>query len=238
MEEYITEAADILDKNIDESTGFLWTGGSEAQVIADILLSNDYDVTCLTVETDNQFESVTNFRGEFAATNEFDWKIRKNRDLLEKIHDDDDPRGYHGRWQSDVESYDGMSADEWTVERSCGALKVVPIKEFIQQDGFDTLITGVREDDPVAGAEFGPTVDRATPAPHTRVNPLHNWSESHVWAYLKFHFVEYPDIYDEGYRHTDTKCCTDNDVIGEHGEGGRDPQKLDRKEKLRDMGYV
>lgn len=241
MDEFVEEAVSILDRNVEPGDGFLWTGGKEAQVIAHMLLEEvGKDVTFLTVDTGNHFESIYNFRESFHEEKGFDWKVRKHEELLEKINDPEDPRDYHGEWSSEAERAGeiDITKEEWTVERSCGTLKVVPMRRFIERDGFDTLITGVRASDPVAGEEFGPVVEKKEPAEHTRVNPLHNWSENHVWAYLKKQFVDYPDIYDEGYRHTDSKCCTDDSQVGEHGEGGRDPEKTKAKDKLQEMGYV
>jgi len=53
------------------------------------------------------------------------------------------------------------------------------------------------------------------------------------------HNLDYPEIYDRGYDHTDAKCCTKKpDDIGEYGEKGSDVEKEQAKEKLKELGYI
>ncbi|MFB6209186.1 MAG: phosphoadenosine phosphosulfate reductase family protein [Candidatus Nanohaloarchaea archaeon] len=132
-----------------------------------------------------------------------------------------------------------------SVTESCGALKVEPLKKFVEDHNYDTLITGIRGSDMIA-QENGETEielieQKKEPAKYTRVNPLKNWDEANVWAYLKAETVSYPELYDQGYRHTDSKCCTskeDREGAQEYGEGGIDAEKQAAKEDLQDMGYV
>lgn len=272
MQEYHDKALERLRKEVSDGDGFLWTGGKEAQVIADMIIrKTDLDVTFLTVDTGNQLESVQEFRREFHEKHGFNWEVRKYDKLLEEvINNSADPRSYHGEYgeaictECDTKlssvttevDYECQScgftytvSDEfreglgeigsWTVSDSCGALKVVPLRRFIETDGYHTLVTGVRQDDPLADSEqFGAVVERTEPVRHTRVNPLHDWSSEHVWAYISREFVDYPECYNEGYRHTDSVCCIDDDSVSEHGEGGRDPEKEAAADRLRDMGYV
>jgi len=272
MQQYHDKALERIRKEVSDGDGFLWTGGKEAQVIADMLIrKTDIDVTFLTVETGNQLEPVKEFRKEYHEKQGFEWEVRKYDKLLEEVIDNPaDPRSYHGEYgtamcpvcevelmsvttEADYECptcgfthtvpdefRQGLSdVSSWDVSDSCGALKVVPLRRFIETDGYHTLVTGVREDDPLADPdEFGAVVDRSEPVRHTRVNPLHDWSSEHVWAYISREFVSYPDCYDNGYRHTDSECCIDDDAVSEHGEGGRDPEKEAAADRLRDMGYV
>lgn len=43
--------------------------------------------------------------------------------------------------------------EEWGVPESCGALKVKPMKDLIEDKEFDVLITGVRKIDPLADTD-------------------------------------------------------------------------------------
>lgn len=239
MSEREAEALQLLEEHVDEDTGFLWTGGTEAQVISHMLLDRlEMDVPHLTVDTGNQFESIYDFRERYHSEKLFEWKTRQNRVLLKAIQDEDDPRDYHGQWNEEASKDAPVDRDEWTVSESCGKLKTQPMHEFIVEDDYTTLVTGVKRDDPLAGDDFESVVERDSPAEHTRINPLHDWDEEHVWAYIKFWFVDYPDIYDEGYRHTDAKCCTGDDAISEHGGEGFDDAVDEAQDRLRDMGYV
>lgn len=239
MNSYVDDATHAIGSEITDDSGVLWTGGKEARVLFD-LIENHTDVSpdYLTVDTGNHYDSVEEFREEFHANHDFTWHVRRHERLVSALQDPDDPRDYHGEWNDEASKSVDVSKDEWSVERSCGTVKVMPMKEFIQQDGYDTLVTGTRETDGVAGEDFSPVMQKREPARHKRVNPLATWSEEHVWAYIKRECLELPDLYDEGYMHTDSKCCTDDNQVGEHGEEGFDPELEEAKDKLAEMGYV
>lgn len=223
----------------EANSAFLWTGGKESQAIAHLLLQENADVPFVTVETGNCYEEVENFRQQYWNDHRFDWIRVRNEDLLEKINDDDDPRGYHGSWNSDADKVGevDISQSEWTVDESCGKLKTEPIRQLVEELGYDTLITGTRHSDPVVSDNIQLRTQKTNPTPHTRVNPLHDWGEVHVWAYIKREFVDLPEMYYEGYSHTDSKCCTDDDQIGEHDQGF-DIELQGVQEDLEDMGYI
>jgi 3'-phosphoadenosine 5'-phosphosulfate sulfotransferase (PAPS reductase)/FAD synthetase len=289
----IQEAVEVLGEAVEkDDVLFLWTGGKEAQVIADLLLHHVGEagvstVTFGTVDTGNHFDEMYDFRDKFVephgdkgadTVGPFlgieNWKVERNEELLEHVMENEsDPRDYHGfhrgQWmcpacsskaELDRSNYtlrcencshesklheiqrQNLEEEEWGVPESCGALKVGGIKNFIDQ-GYRNMITGVRKDDPLASAgdhEIQHKVERDSPKQHTRYNPLKNWDEENIWAYLKMESVSYPELYDQGYRHTDSECCTENQnaQVSEHGEGGRDARKEAAKQELQDMGYV
>ncbi len=296
----VEEAIGTLETAVEDEALFLWTGGKDAQVIADLLLyavGGDDERSPLpfgVIDTGNHFEAMYGFREEYAAatgdrgadtvgpfTGVEEVLVERHDELLEHvIRNDDDPRGYHGRhdgaWtcpdcghlatvEEESSTGDGaivcpdcgaetelhpvqkrhLTPEEWGVPESCGALKVVPIRRFVDEHGFDTLVTGRRGDDAVVQTDARDGVDLveevADPVPHTRVNPLANWREANVYAYLKAESVSLPSLYtDAGYRHTDAECCTTagDRGTGEYGEGGVDPEKVAARDRLQDMGYI
>lgn len=286
----VDEAISCLSDHVGDDVGFLWTGGKEAQVIADMLLYaigdlGETPVSFLTIDTGNAYDEMYKFRSEYTsatgdkgadtvgpANGVSGHRLYRHGKMLESvIRKDTDPRGYHGRLSDptcpacgvDIVDWDRegytiqcsacsnkytiedkyASPAEWDVPSSCGVLKTVPMREIIEDYGFSKLITGRRSTDPVtpggSNTELAHVRERSKPSPHTRVNPLANWSESNVYAYIAAESVKLPDLYTEqGYRHTDSQCCTDDDAVGEYGEGGRDPQKQGARERLEDMGYV
>ncbi|MDY6774127.1 MAG: phosphoadenosine phosphosulfate reductase family protein [Candidatus Nanohaloarchaea archaeon] len=136
-----------------------------------------------------------------------------------------------------------LSPEDWGVAESCGALKVEPLKDFVEEHGFEKMITGIRGSDMIADGEeheIELVEEKKDPARYIRVNPLKNWSEENVWAYIKAETVSYPSLYDQGYRHTDSKCCTSDSQMeaSEYGEGGIDAEKQAAKNELQDMGYI
>lgn len=269
IETKIEDAIATLEMVVDiDDVALLWTGGKEANVIADLLLYTvgDYpgvpDARFATIDTGNHFDDMYDFRTKYIAPTGDQgsdtigppfgvdgWLTVRHPIVDEVLANDDDPRGYHGAWADDVDlpetdPIDGLprDPDEWTVATSCGAAKVGGLRLLIEDHGFDTLITGRRGDDPLVpgDGDLELVEDRRSPVPHRRINPLANWQEANVYAYIKKESVSLPSLYTEdGYRHTDAECCTDDDDRGgEYGEGGRDPDKLRAREALEDMGYV
>ncbi len=297
QQELVEQAIDALEEAMDEDAVFLWTGGKEAQVIADLLLYTVGDADEQSplpwgiIDTDNQFDAMYEFREEYLrptgdrgadtvgpTTGVEDVTVRRYDDLLDEvILNDEDPRGYHGGWDAttelpDTDPVDGLprSPEAWDVPASCGALKTVPLRQFVEEGGYDVVVTGRRAADPlVAGGEsdgkdgaegdgtdgsesdgdhgaeseapgFGIRERRRQPTYHERINPLANWAEANVYAYVKAESVSLPSLYtEEGYRHTDSECCTGDDArAGEYGEGGRDPRKVAARDDLEDMGYI
>lgn len=291
----INEAVSVLEEAVEkDNVIFLWTGGKEAQVIADLLLYEVGDVKGKSpvpfgiIDTGNHFGEMYDFRDRFLVANGDrgaetvgpfmgtgnDVIVEKYNEFLEKIIDNEcDPRGYHGKhageWKCpecgktadrenktivcnecgsrtklDPVQRQNLSPEEWGVAESCGALKVAPLKRFVEDHGFDTMITGIRGSDMIAQSdneEASLVEEKEEPAKYTRINPLKNWEEANVWAYIKSESVSYPELYDQGYRHTDAKCCTsreDQGEAGEYGEGGIDAEKAAAKDELQDMGYI
>jgi len=249
LEEKTEEAVDVLEDSVGDDSMFLFTGGKEALVISH-MLRNKVDGGSIpygVVDTGNHFDSMYDFRQRFVGEHGVDLQQACYTELLDKvILNEDDPRGFHGTWDDsktvpeDAEGIQAVNAtpEEWGVEQSCGALKVNGIKQFIE-DGYTTLVTGQRGQDLTIGDETEVNVEREEPLPHVRVNPLVDWTTEEVWMYIDMHNLDYPEIYDRGYDHTDAKCCTKKpDDIGEYGEKGSDVEKEQAKEKLKELGYI
>lgn len=262
QQQLVDDTIDIL-RDVDfDNASFLWTGGKEAQVIADLLLYSVGDtyeespIPFVVIDTGNPFPEMELFRDKYVSKGSpgpesgiDSFHVMKYAAFVDGVlRNHDDPRGYHGEWDNSVSVPDDAPVDslpdspsEWTVEASCGAAKVVPMRRLIES-GVDTLVTGRRSQDPITPGDKSQlnVVRRVSePRPHTRINPLSDWSESNVYAYLKSESVPLCGLYTErGYRHTDSVCCTDDSTVGEHGEGGRDNEKLGRRKELEEMGYV
>lgn len=292
IEEAIETLEEVVEKK--EDVIFLWTGGKEAQVIADLLLyavGDEEGVSPIpfgVIDTGNQFDEMYDFREKFLAADGDQGAdtvgpfngigneviVERYDEFLETIiNNENDPRGYHGEhtgeWKcpecgdvADLEASkvvcpecgsesklkpvqrQNKKPEEWGVPESCGALKVMPLKKFVEEHGFETMITGIRGSDMIASDENSEqgielVEEKEQPTSYTRVNPLKNWDEANVWAYLKMESVSYPVLYDQGYRHTDSKCCTDGeDEAQEYGEGGIDSEKAAAKDQLQEMGYI
>lgn len=106
-----------------------------------------------------------------------------------------------------VEVHDATSADgqPWTVDRCCSDHKVQALERALE--GLDAWVTGLRR-------EQAPT--RATApklgwdAAHGlwKANPLADWTEDQVWAYLADHDLPYNPLHDRGYASIGCAPCT------------------------------
>jgi len=243
------EALDVLKDYAPRSnTLFMFTGGKEALVVSHMLQEKvNADVPYGVIDTGNHFDEIYEFRNQYAEEHGIDFVKTSYSELLENvILKEDDPRGYHGSWDDSKELPEDLggvaaqnaSKEEWTVEASCGALKVHGVKKFIDM-GKDVLITGQRQDDITVKDDAGLVNERENPEKHFRVNPLANWSKENVWGYIDNHDLDYPVLYNRGYDHTDAKCCTQkpND-IGEYGQQGVDVETEQAKDKLKQLGYI
>jgi 3'-phosphoadenosine 5'-phosphosulfate sulfotransferase (PAPS reductase)/FAD synthetase len=247
------EAKETLKQALEmDGINFLWTGGKEAQVLAHMLLEDigeegEQPAPFTLIDTGNHFEEMRDFRNRFIERNDLDVEKVVYEELLEQvILNEEDPRGYHGKWdhsKSLPEGVEGIRSqhdepETWGIEESCGALKVNGIKKIIQ-NGDKVLITGQRAEDSTLGHTESKQEDREEPLSHSRINPLVNWDRENVWRYINKKNVDYCELYDQGYNHTDSKCCTERpEDVGEYGRKGVDIEKRQVENKLQEMGYI
>ncbi len=141
----------------------------------------------------------------------------------------------------------GVSLDGYPVGvdrlACCRDLKIAPLGAALRGMGAHALITGIRRDENPARrnlpyAEQRPETE-LMPA-HWQVNPLLDWTELDVWAYITGQGLAYCPLYHQGYRSLSCMPCTAL-AGGEHGDGcercGRDADKERQMETLRSLGY-
>jgi phosphoadenosine phosphosulfate reductase len=108
-----------------------------------------------------------------------------------------------------------------TAERlaCCRARKVEPLGRALA--GRDAWITGVRREQAATRA----SARRLEPDPlHpgvVKINPLVDWSEEEVWAYLTAREVPFHSLYERGYRSIGCAPCTRPSLPGEEPRAGR-----------------
>lgn len=225
MQSKIDTAVEALEVADERGAGMLFTAGKDSMVMLHLWrqhISAKRHPGLFVIDTGNQFESVYEFREEIAEKWGLTLDVRRNDEFLESvIYNDDDDRGF---------AWDGPKTDA-----CCGHLKIDMIGEIIA-DGNDVLIVGRRS------ADVGHDLpiyddDYREPVVHDRIHPLANWSDANVEAYLKKHRVPLPDVYDNGYTHTDCVDCT---FKGEEGDdwSGVSQEKKEQLQHLRGMGYM
>lgn len=225
MQSKVDSAVDALvdaQAATDRDPVLLFTAGKDSMILLDLARKHLDTIPHLgVIDTGNQFESIYDHREWVADEWGVELDTRRNDEFINAvIENPDDDRDY---------AWDGPKT-----EACCGALKIDVMGEFIA-DGYDPLIIGRRAADvngPLPVAE-----EKREPSPHSRYHPLHDWSDAHVRAYIKKHQLPLPDVYDEGYEHTD---CVDCVTTGEDGDdwSGVSPEKREQLDQLRDMGYM
>ncbi len=100
----------------------------------------------------------------------------------------------------------------------CGIRKTEPLDRALAGKG--AWITGLRRDqsptrNDLAREEFDPVRQL------TKFNPLVDWSEDDVWAYLREHDVPYNALHDRGFRSIGCAPCTRAVEPGEDVRAGR-----------------
>jgi phosphoadenosine phosphosulfate reductase len=103
-------------------------------------------------------------------------------------------------------------------KRCCAIRKVAPLMLALQ--GRKSWITGQRRSQAATRADL-PVQERDAAHGLTKFNPLADWSEDEVWAYIRAHDVPYNRLYDQGYRSIGCAPCTRPTVAGEDVRAGR-----------------
>ena len=100
----------------------------------------------------------------------------------------------------------------------CGIRKVAQLPRAF--DGLDAWICGLRKDQSVARF-FSRLVEWDAYNGLIRINPLINWSEKQVWAYVKEHDIPYNLLHDRGFPSIGCEPCTRAIEPGEDIRAGR-----------------
>jgi len=115
-------------------------------------------------------------------------------------------REFEERFGLKVDVYDAASATApWTAENCCGTRKVDALNEAL--GGLDAWITGLRsEQAPTRAAAQESAFDEERGV--WKFNPLIDWSEKDVWAYISEHDLPYNPLHDQGYASIGCAPCT------------------------------
>jgi phosphoadenosine phosphosulfate reductase len=100
----------------------------------------------------------------------------------------------------------------------CGMRKVVPLSRALA--GKDAWLTGMRRSQSVTRSEL-PVSERDEGYQLQKFNPLTDWSNGNVWAYIRAFDVPYNKLHDEGYASIGCAPCTRAITAGEDIRAGR-----------------
>jgi phosphoadenosine phosphosulfate reductase len=69
------------------------------------------------------------------------------------------------------------------------------------------------------------------------VNPILDWTELNIWAFITGENLPYCELYHEGYRSLGCVPCTRPASADADERAGRDPEKERQLEILKGLGY-
>ncbi|MFP8967814.1 phosphoadenylyl-sulfate reductase [Pokkaliibacter sp. CJK22405] len=125
---------------------------------------------------------------------------------------------------ADVEAYvseNGINAFYESVELRkgcCFVRKVKPLKRALS--GHDAWITGIRREQSVTRDNVAFT-ERDLGNDMDKLNPLADWTEKEVWAYIRAFDVPYNQLHDRHYPSIGCAPCTRSVTMGEDVRSGR-----------------
>ena len=100
----------------------------------------------------------------------------------------------------------------------CGIRKVAPLKRALS--GKTAWITGLRREQAVTRADL-PVQEYDAGFGLEKFNPLVDWTEADVWAYIQHFDVPYNELHDQGYPSIGCAPCTRAITVGEDVRAGR-----------------
>ena len=100
----------------------------------------------------------------------------------------------------------------------CALRKVAPQREFLK--AYDAWISGIRRDQ-APTRRSTPVVEVDRQFGIAKINPLAQWDERMVWAYVRAHDLDYNELHDANYASIGCVPCTRAVNPGESLRAGR-----------------
>ncbi len=179
--------------------------GAEDMVLTDVILANGLPIAIFTLETGRLHRETLDLIERIAGR--YDYRIEAFRP---------DP--------AEVDAYvsaNGLNAFYDSVElrkRCCHIRKVEPLARALA--GRDAWITGQRRAQSVTRSQL-PLREQDAAHGIVKLNPLADWGETEVWAYLRERDVPYNALHDRGYPSIGCEPCTRAIRPGEDIRAGR-----------------
>lgn len=179
--------------------------GAEDMALTDIIVKEKLDIEIFSLDTGRLPVETYDLMGE-----------------VEK-HYDTKPVVFFPKHET-VEDYvrtKGMNAFYESIElrkACCGMRKVEPLKRALKDK--DAWVTGMRAEQAATRASL-PTQEFDEGNQLEKFNPLSDWTEQEVWAYIRLHDVPYNKLHDAFYPSIGCAPCTRAVAMGEDIRAGR-----------------
>lgn len=113
---------------------------------------------------------------------------------------------------------EGPNLWERDPDRCCNIRKVEPLLEALRP--YEAWISGIRRDQSPSRAGT-PKLERSERYGVWKLNPLADWDEKRVWAYIAVNEIPYNPLHDAGYRSIGCIPCTRPTRLDEEERAGR-----------------
>ncbi len=179
--------------------------GAEDMVLTDLIVRETLDIEIFSLDTGRLPAETYDLMG----------RIKRHYGLTLKFHY---PR--HDLVEAHTREH-GINAFYDSVElrkACCHARKVEPLQRALAGKG--AWITGLRAEQAATRAGL-PVREFDTGNGLEKFNPLSDWTEREVWAYIHANAVPYNKLHDQGYPSIGCAPCTRPVAAGEHVRAGR-----------------
>lgn len=180
--------------------------GAEDMVLIDMLSKLDPTITIFTLDTgrlhEETYEVMERTRERYKVTIE---SYFPGRDAVEALERE---RGFYSFRQSVEER-----------KFCCRVRKVEPLGRALKS--VDAWITGLRREQAATRTGIDAVEIDASHGSIVKINPLVEWTESQVWAYVREHNVPYNALHDQGFPSIGCSPCTRAIKPGEDVRAGR-----------------
>jgi phosphoadenosine phosphosulfate reductase len=183
-------AEEVLEYVVDRFHPRLYVACSfqkEASVIMDMLLRIEPSARFFTLDTDLLFEE----------TYETKRKLEERFDIEVDV--------YRGMSLADQEAVHGPELWKSNPDACCGIRKVTPLKRALAD--VDCWVAGLRRAQSDS-RRFASKLAFDERHGLWKANPLADWSEAQVWAYIDQHKLPYNPLHDRGYESIGCAPCT------------------------------
>jgi len=205
---------EVIEKYGKDKIGIAWSGGKDSTTVLHLIKQEfgEIPIKVVFIDTSVKFPEIYAFRDRLANEWNLDLIIARNDEALKTIK---------------------IAEDK---QECCYLLKTIPLRQTIETQGWQALITAVRWDEQEARKNEVYISPRKNPS-HARIHPILHFREIDIWSYIKKYNVPYCELYHKGYRSLGCMPCTKLSLTEGPERAGRDQDKEKIMQRLRDLGY-
>jgi phosphoadenosine phosphosulfate reductase len=207
LDQRVTAARDLLRSAVAEYGQVTYANslGAEAMVLTDLICTEAPEIDIFSIDTGRLHQEthdlIDRLRHRYGARIRI---VYPDAQALEALTNAQGANGF-------FESLDARLA-------CCRVRKVEPFRRAVT--GFKAWVTGVRREQSAVRARGVPVEWDAAYGLH-KVSPLLEWTDEHVWQYIRAHKLPYNALHDKRFPSIGCAPCTRAVLPGEDARAGR-----------------